>query len=184
MGGESGMKKQEKIDLIQKAIQETEICRCYFTYDPNYFYYYPNAVNDKFIMGQSEEDFSLDGYCIRKISHLKKVEIKDDKCNEINKMFGITDQVIKPDVDISSWRSIFESLSKLDTYIVIEDDFNEQFAIGIIEKVLKDKLYFKPFDADGVWDEVGLEIRYSQITSVLWDTRYAQYWKRYLEREQ
>ena len=176
------MKKQEKIDLIQKAIQETVICRCYFVYDQNYFYYYPNAVNEKFFLGQEEDDFLLDGYCIRKISQLKKIEVKDDKCQEINKLFGITDQVVDPGIDISSWQSIFESLSKLDTYIQIEDAFGEQFAIGIIQKVLKDKLYFKHFDADGIWDEADLEIRYSQITSVSWGTRYAQYWKRYMER--
>lgn len=176
------MKKQDKIDLIQKGIDETLICRCYFTYDENYWYYYPHAVNDKFMLGQEEDDFILDGYCIRKISHLKKVEVKDDKCLEISKMFGIVDQVINPDIDISSWRSIFESLSKLNVYIQIEDDINGQFAIGIIEKVLKDKLYFKPFDADGVWDEDGLEIRYSQITSVSWENRYSKYWQRYLER--
>ena len=176
------MKKQEKINLIQKAIQETVICRCYFVYDQNYFYYYPNAVNEKFFLGQEEDDFLLDGYCIRKISQLKKIEVKDDKCQEINKLFGITDQVVDPGIDISSWQSIFESLSKLDTYIQIEDAFGEQFAIGIIQKVLKDKLYFKHFDADGIWDEADLEIRYSQITSVSWGTRYAQYWKRYMER--
>lgn len=176
------MKKQEKINLIQKAIQETVICRCYFVYDQNYFYYYPNAVNEKFFLGQEEDDFLLDGYCIRKISQLKKIEVKDDKCQEINKLFGITDQVVDPGIDISSWQSIFESLSKLDTYIQIEDAFGEQFAIGIIQKVLKDKLYFKHFDADGIWDEADLEIRYSQITSVCWGTRYAQYWKRYMER--
>lgn len=176
------MKKQEKINLIQKAIQETVICRCYFVYDQNYFYYYPNAVNEKFFLGQEEDDFLLDGYCIRKISQLKKIEVKDDKCQEINKLFGITDQVVDPGIDISSWQSIFESLSKLDTYIQIEDAFGEQFAIGIIQKVLKDKLYFKHFDADGIWDEADLDIRYSQITSVCWGTRYAQYWKRYMER--
>ena len=176
------MKKQEKINLIQKAIQETVICRCYFVYDQNYFYYYPNAVNEKFFLGQEEDDFLLDGYCIRKISQLKKIEVKDDKCQEINKLFGITDQVVDPGIDINSWQSIFESLSKLDTYIQIEDAFGEQFAIGIIQKVLKDKLYFKHFDADGIWDEADLEIRYSQITSVCWGTRYAQYWKRYMER--
>ena len=176
------MKKQEKINLIQKAIQETVICRCYFVYDQNYFYYYPNAVNEKFFLGQEEDDFLLDGYCIRKISQLKKIEVKDDKCQKINMLFGITDQVVDPGIDISSWQSIFESLSKLDTYIQIEDAFGELFAIGIIQKVLKDKLYFKHFDADGIWDEADLEIRYSQITSVSWGTRYAQYWKRYMER--
>jgi len=177
------MKKQEKIDLTKQGISETAICRCYFTYDQNYFYYYPNAVNDKFILGQEEDDFLLDGYCIRKISHLKKVEIKDDKCNEINRMFGVTNQIVNPDIDISSWHSIFRSLSQLDTYIQIEDAANSQFAIGVIEKVLKDRLCFKSFDADGVWDKEGFEIRYSQITSVQWGTRYAQYWKRYLGRE-
>ena len=177
------MKKQEKIDLIQKSIAEKEICRCYFSYDPGYFYCYPNAVNDRFILGQEEDDFLLDGYCIRKISQLKKVEIKDDKCNEINKLFGIADQIADPGIDIGSWRSIFELLAGLDTYIQIEDEINRQFAIGIIEKVLKDRLYFRRFDADGVWDEADLEIRYSGITSVHWGTRYARYWKRYLERK-
>lgn len=119
------MKKQEKIDLLQKGISETILCRCYFTYDQNYFYYYPHAVNDKFMLGQEEDDFLLDGYCIRKISHLKKVEIKDDKCNEINKMFGITNQIVNPGIDISSWHSVFKSLSQLDAYIQIEDAFNE-----------------------------------------------------------
>lgn len=176
------MKKQEKIELIQSAIDTTAICRCYFTYDQNYYYYYPNEVNDRFILGQEEDDFTLDGYCIRKISQLEKVEIKDDKCNEINKMFGVTDKIVNPGIDISSWQSIFMSLSELDTYIQIEDAFNGQFVIGVIEKVLKDKIYFKPFDADGVWDEVGLEIRYSQITSVQWGNRYAKFWKCYLER--
>ena len=103
------MKKQEKIDLIQKGISETTLCRCYFIYDQNYFYYYPHTVNDKFMLGQEEDDFLLDGYCIRKISHLKKVEIKDDKCNEINKMFGITNQIVNPGIDISSWHSIFNT---------------------------------------------------------------------------
>ena len=46
------MKKQEKLDIIRRGIAETDICRCYFTYDKNYYYYYPNAVNDKFLLGQ------------------------------------------------------------------------------------------------------------------------------------
>ena len=177
------MKKQEKIDLIKKGIDEKLICRCYFTYDENYYYYYPNAVNDKFILGQEEDDFILDGYSIRKISHLKKVQIKDDKCGEINKMLGVTEQICNPGIDISSWKSIFEDLSKLDVYLIIENEIDGEFAIGKIEKVLKNKLYFQSFDADGVWDEDGLEIPYSKITTVTWNCRYAKYWQMYLERE-
>ena len=182
-GEEREMKKQEKIELIQRGIRDTEICRCYFTYDENYFYYYPNEVNDKFILGQEEDDFLLDGYCIRKMSHLRKVELKDDKCNEINRMIGLTEQVAHPGIDISSWKSIFEWLAKQDTYIEIEDALNDNFAIGVIDKVCGDKLLFRPFGSDGIWDEEGWEIRYSGITSVKWGTRYALRWQEYLEKK-
>lgn len=177
------MKKQDKIDIIQQGIADKLICRCFFTYEPDYYYYYYfNAVNEKFILGQAESDFQLDGYCIHKISHLKKVELKDDKCNEINKMFGITEQICMPNVDISSWHTIFESLKNLNAYIIIEDEINNEYSIGIIEKVCKNRVYFKRFDADGVWDEEGMVIPFSQITTVKWGTRYAEYWRRYLER--
>lgn len=176
------MKKQEKIDLVQNCIDKTAICRCYFTYEPSYYYSYPIAVNDKFVFGYEEDDFILDGCFVRKISHLKKVEIKRDKCHEINVMLGITDQLVDPGIDISSWRSIFEALFHLDIFVIIEDHINGQFAIGTIQKVLKRKLYFKRFDANGVWDENELEIPYSQITSVEWGSRYAECWKRYFDR--
>lgn len=175
------MKKQDKLDIIRKAIADTEICRCYFTYDDNYYYYYPNSVNDKFLLGQEENDFQLDGYCIRKISQLKKVEIKQDMCNTINKYFGITDQIAMPNVDITNWKTIFDSLMALNRFIMIEDELNGQFVIGVIEQTFRNKLYFKPFDADGVWDDAGLEIPYSQITTVKWGTRYADIWQKYLQ---
>ena len=177
------MKKQEKIDLLRKGIAEKEICRCYFTYEPSFFYCYPNEVNDKFILGQEEDDFLLDGYFIRKLTHLKKTEIRADNCDQINEMLGITDQVVHPGIDISSWRSIFEDLAALDTYVIVEDSIGGLFAIGVIEKVKKDRLIMRRFNALGTWYEDPLEIRYSQITGVEWGTRYDREWKKYLERE-
>lgn len=176
------MKKQEKMDIISSAMINQKLCRCYFTYDENYYYYYVNAVNDAFILGQEEDDFLLNGYCIRKLSQLKKVEIKDDKCNAINKLLGVIDQIQMPDVDISSWKTIFDSLKALDRFIIIEDEINGRFTIGVIEETLKNKLRFKEFDADGIWSEENLEIPYSTITSVKWGTRYAKAWEWYFEK--
>lgn len=178
------MKKQEKINVLQQGITEQEICRCYFSYEPSFFYCYPNAANDKFILGQEEDDFILDGYFIRKISHLRKVEIRTDGCNAINRAIGTTGQIAHPGIDISDWRSIFEGLSRLDTFVIIEDRIGGQFAIGVIEKVLKNKLYFQKFNAKGVWDKDTWEIPYSQITGVEWGTRYDVHWKQFLERQQ
>lgn len=174
------MKKQDKLALLQSAIESPQLCRCYFTYDDCFYYYYPNAVNEKFLLGQEEDDFLLDGYCIRKIPQLKKVEIKNDLCNTINQALGLHQQIKMPPVDISDWKSIFDSLVKLDCFVIIENELSGEFAIGIIEKTFKNKLYFKPFDADGIWDEYGLEIPYSQITTVKWATRYADVWQQHL----
>ena len=145
------MKKQEKIDILQRGIDEKQMCRCYFSYD-----------------GQEEDDFLLDGYCIRKLSQLKKVELREDKCGEINRLLGVTDQIADPGIDISSWQSIFQDLMERDYYIILEDENNGQLEIGRITKVLKDRIYFLSFDADGVWAETD---------------RYVERWRQYLEGE-
>lgn len=178
------MKKQEKINLLKKGIEEVEICRCYYKFNVQYFYCYPNAVNDKFFMGQFEDDFQLNGYFVRKIANLEKVQIRNDKCNEINKLFGITTQIQMPKVDIVDWKSVFTSLISCDGFIIIEDEKNEQFVIGKIEKILSKKLYFKRFDAQGDWDDDIIEIPYSSITSVEWGDRYCKGWERYMELQE
>ncbi len=175
------MTKNEKIEIINRAILKIELCRCYFKYDENCFYYYPNAVNDKFILAQEEDDFLLDGYSIRKLSQLKKVELTQNKYNEINKEIGLTEKIQKPDIDLTSWLSIFNSLKAVNEVVIIENEFNNEFVIGVIQKVLKNKLYFLDFDADGVWSSEPLEIPYSSITSVQWNTRYTTIWKKYLK---
>lgn len=175
------MKKQDKLDIINASINNIEICRCYYTYDANYFYCYPVAVNEKFVLAQNEDDFLLDGYSIRKISQLKKIEIKCDCCNIINKTIGVTDGIAKPDVDFSSWKTVFDSLKKLNTVIIIEDEINRQFAIGYIDKVKKNSVFFRHFDADGVWSDELLVIPFTSITSVSWNTRYCLNWEHYLK---
>ncbi len=175
------MNKQEKLRILEAAIQDPAICRCWFSYNGDYSYYYPNAVNDTFLLEQEEDDFLLDGYAIRKMSQLRKLDIKDDACHTINTLNGIASQIQRPHVNISSWQTIFASLQSLNTLILVGDAVNEEYAFGRIEKVLKSRLYFREFDADGVWCEDTLVIPYSCITHVKWNTRYLTTWERYLQ---
>ena len=78
------MTRQEKTHLIESCIGKKQLVRMFFKYEKPYWYYYPNAVNDQFILGQEEDDFLLDGYHIRRIKDLVKAEIKDDLCAQIN----------------------------------------------------------------------------------------------------
>ena len=175
------MKKIEKLTVIQSAIEGSQLCSCNFVYENDLYYYYPISVTDKFLLAQEEDDFILDGYAIRKISQLKKVSVVNNACQEINKLTGLTNKVVKPAVDLTDWQSIFVSLQAIDTFVIIEDEYNDFFVIGKIKKALKNKLYFEDFDANGNWNEQELEIPYSAITCVKWNTRYDTYWKKYLD---
>jgi hypothetical protein len=132
-------------------------------------------------LGQKENDFVLDGYHIRKLSQLRKIKALPKKYNELCGTVGLPAQRKDPGIDISSWQSIFEDLQKLDTFVIIKNDFDEDYAIGTIQKVLKNKLHFRGFDAEGHWYEEPIEIPYSSITTVSWNTRYDTVWKQYMD---
>ena len=115
---------------------------------------------------------------------IKKAEIKNDKCLEIIKAEGILEKMQTPQIDITDWYSAFLSLSNLGFNIIVEReslvDDECEFAIGKIEKVLKSKVIFKHFDADGIWQDECYEIPFSQITSVTFASRYVDVFSKYV----
>ena len=177
------MKKQEKLDVLSKAIKDTELCRCSFCYGQDDIYFYPDLLSKDFFISQEEDEFILDGYTIRKISHIKKIEIDESKIKDINKKNGVTLQVKSPKIDLTSWQTIFNSLKQIDTFLIIEDEKHELYAIGKIIEVMKNKLIFHDFDMDGKWSDNQLEMPYTTITTVKWETRYDKGWKEYLESD-
>lgn len=175
------MKKQEKIDIIASCIGTSKIIRTYFKYDENYWYYYPNAANERFMLGQEENDFQLDGYHIRKVSDLLKAEVKFDLCEQINIWNGVVDQIKNPDIDISSWQSIFQSPELKDRLIIVEDEYSGVFVLGTIKKTYTRNVSLVSIDADGDIEDEPFVFPYSRITHVAWNTRYSDNWERYLK---
>lgn len=62
--------------MLSSAKGTYDICRHYFKYNIDYWYFYILGCSDKFLFGAEENDFQLNGFQIRKISDLKKVEKK------------------------------------------------------------------------------------------------------------
>ena len=169
------------IDLIASCIGTPKIVRTWFRYDENYWYYYPNAINERFILGQEENDFQLDGYHIRKISDLIKAEIKDDLCEQINIWNGVVSEIKDPGMDLSSWASIFHSDVLQDRWIIVEDVVNRVFILGRIRKVCARYVLLESIDADGIIQDEPFAFPYSKIAHVAWNTRYSENWDRYLK---
>ena len=182
--GDDIMKKIEIIELINTAVKSKEMCSIFFKYNYHYSYHFPLKTSEKLFLSANEDDFIINGFSVRRFCDIKKVEIKDDKCVEIIKCEGVLDNIKMPEINITDWYNTFLSLSKLNIYIIVEkesqDDDECEFAIGKIVKVLKTKVIFKDFDADGVWQEDYYEIPYSQITSVTFASRYVDVFSKYV----
>jgi len=176
------MKKEKIITCIENASGTYELCRCYFEYDKNYYYYYILDFNAKFFLGVEEDDFQLDGFQIRRIEDVKKTETKMDICTLINRKHEILKNLKKPAVNLGSWQTVFESLERIGCFLIIRNDFKEEIYIGKIIKVKKKSLVFQEFDADGKWLEE-TEILYDNITSVTFKDRYSSTLQRYMKNQ-
>lgn len=181
------MKKTKKLEIISSAKGTYDICRCYFDYHRNYWYFYILDYSEKFLFGIEENDFQLNGFQIRKISDLNKIEIKDDLCTKINKDKRILDNVNAPAVDLSSWQNIFSTLTDVTKYLIVENEHEKKngpyFYIGKVKKIKRSSIIFSPFDADGKWfDDV--ELLFSEITSVTFGDRYSKAYSEYVEDKQ
>ena len=178
------MKKHEIIELINTAAKSNEMCSILFKYNYHYSYHFPLITSDKLFLSANEDDFLIAGFSVRRFCDVKKAEMKNDKCAEIIKSEGVLDNIKVPEIDVTDWYSVFLSLLKLNTNIIVEkeslNDDECEFAIGKIVKVLKTKVIFKDFDADGVWLENYYEIPYTQITSVTFASRYVDVFSKYV----
>ena len=175
------MKLQEKLNVLNQSINECKMTTCYFTHDITYVHYYVSNVNEKFVLGIEEFDFKINGYELRKMSRLKRVAIRDDKTNEINQMIGLTDQLVHLKIDISCWKNIFNSEIFKDELIEVECDNDGTRYFGKIVKVNQNSIYFLDFDADGIWAEEPLIIRFKDIDGIIWNSWYLNGWKHYFE---
>ena len=178
------MNKADMIDLLQRSAEQKTLLRLYLKYDAYYSYWFPFGASPKLFLAAKEDDFIIDGFSIRRISDIKKIELKDDKCNEILKAEKVLDRLSAPEIDLTDWHSAFLSLQKLDKNIIIQHESLEEkewdYWIGRIEKVLKTKVVFRHFDADGIWQEEPYEIPFSRITSVTFDSRYVNVFSKYV----
>ena len=177
--------KTDEIRAVLAACRENRaLCRTYMKYDQYYRYYFILNMSERLFLGALEDDFLLDGFSVRRMRDITKVEVKDDICLEIDRREGLLDKLDAPQIDLSDWRSVFRSLEPLGRNIIVEgerpDGEDSRFAIGRIESVSGLCLYLRHFDADGAWEPEPYKIPYHEITSVTFLSRYVEIFSKYL----
>lgn len=178
------MTKTEIKEVIKKSIEKKIVCNVHFKYDYYYWNLIPLKSNDKLFLSVKEDDFILNDYTVRRFKDLKKVKVKEDMCDKILKLEGITNSIMIPEINLDNWKSVFESLNRIGKNIIVEkeslNDYESEFVIGRIEKIYNRFAYIRHFDADGIWQDEPYRIPYSEITSVTFSSRYVDVFSKYI----
>jgi len=146
--------------------------------------------SDDFVILQESDDFRLLGFNILPIRDFKKIRYnKNDKYYD--KIMSFENQKVNIGVltklDLSSWKSIFNSLMENNKNIVVECEDPEisSFTIGPIKKITDKSVFIQYFNATGFLDDELTKIKFKNVTKIIFDDRYVDIFSKYTrERKQ
>ena len=173
------MKRKKLMKRLAKAVKSDTAWRCWFSDHENYWYLYFLDFSDRLLLGVEEDDFILDGFELRPISVLQRLEHKNNMAAQIEQTLSLRETIQAPKIDLTDWRSAFRDLEALGRFLIIEGE--DWFEIGVIRAVRKKSILFQDFDGNGGWQEIH-KIPYDEITRVCFGDRYSTHWQAWFER--
>ena len=170
------MTKKQIKELMAAASDNMMVANVNMVYNENYYNLIPVKASERLFLAINEDDFIFDGFRISRFRDVEEVRIKNDKCDEIIQNEGLFDNLCIPNINLESWKTVFDDLNHIGKNIIIEYETKEgkddNFTIGKIERVYKDCLYMYYFDADGLWEDEPYRIPYTEVTSITLESRY------------
>lgn len=175
------MKKAEKISLLYAAKSNKIECVIKFVAECQDAYCFPIEFSDRLLLFAEEIDFSVDGYMVYRLADIHDIDIPNDIYSFILQEEKIVDQVVKPDVDITDWCSLFLSLQRLDKFVIVNMRYGlAEPAFGKVVSCNKDLVGIKCFDrTTAEWYDTVLA--YSDIRSVSFGNHYLEVWEKYVK---
>ncbi len=140
--------------------------------------------SNSFVVIQECDDFRLLGFNILPIKDFKKIRYnKNDKYyDKIMLLENEKENIgIKTKVDLTDWKSIFNSLKENNKNIVIECENPKisSFTIGPIKRITNKSVFIQYFNATGLLDNKPTKIKYKNITKIMFDDRYIDIFSKY-----
>lgn len=178
------MKKFEISAVLDEACRQGLHCRMFLKADPNCYSCFPVKANEDLFIYMEEQDFRLDGYVARRVKDIIEISSKTDLTDEILESEGVTAEVKRVEIDLSTWEGVLAYLSQHKLNAIFESESRDSgmldYVIGRIEKKDDRYLYVRGFDTDGKWEEKPTRIAFSELCSISWGTRYVDVFSKYL----
>lgn len=146
-----------------------------------------SEISDDFIQIAENDEFNFNGEIIIRRDHFDAI-----RCNQfektIKKILMAENQLTKEkpqstSIDITSWKTIFEGLMKIDIHVIIEceDLKNPTFSIGPIQKIHHKSVEILNYDAMGHFNKKSTRINYRDITILKFNDKYSTVFRKYLK---
>lgn len=166
---------------LEDGESQALLLRAEFQYSSDYVYLYPRRHSARLVLGMKEDDFLLDGFTIRHLRDFEKLDICPERAQQICRAEGLTGQLTTPDIPLEDWQAVFAALQARGGLISVAQETLDDlfFDIGTVESVHSDHVVLHRVDGDGVWQK-SVEILYSRITAVEFDSRYLRVFQKYL----
>ncbi len=178
------MTRAEMKDVAESAIAEMKFVVVTLKVSDAEFCLFPLLSGDSLLLGMDEYNFDFDGYSVFAYSDIKTLRPESERRNAILRAERLAERAVIPAVKLKDWRTALKSISELYPQFIIEgtyDDTGEEFFLaGSVEDLSLDELYFKNFDADGVWESEPYQLYYSEIFRVNFGSRYVEVLSRHL----
>lgn len=149
-----------------------------------------------FVVGVSEHlvaleyvyDFQIDGLLILRRSDI--TDVRRSETDEFQQWLleqeGIRPgaQTPEPSLQLHGWQSVITQLSALFPLMILEQELGPEptFSIGRAEKATAAQVEFLSFSGTARWHAKVQRLKYSHLTSLQVNTRYANFYQRHFDR--
>lgn len=145
--------------------------------------YIVDFSND-FVIIQECDDFRLLGFNILPIKDFKQIRYNNND-KYYDKIMLLENEKknigIKTKVDLTDWKSTFQSLRKKKKNVVVECENPkiDSFTIGPIKRISDKSVFIQYFNATGFLDEKPTKIEFKNISKIMFDDRYVDIFSKY-----
>jgi len=149
-------------------------------------------VSQKYVLIKGVYDFRFDGFHVLRKVDIESIEWGDFQIKTREILFKEgrlleleNDTTLIDDLDIESWKAIFNGLKEKDLHVIVENENNKNsfFLIGKIDEAKKKEMSIWYYDPLGVVDEKPTVVKYEEITFVSFGDHYSTTLRKYLARK-
>lgn len=180
------MKKKKIRKRLEKAIKGRQMCKINLEYAPEETVrFFPLKMSDKLVYMIKDGDPAAHGYSVRCLEAIEKVKVEDDTV-KLSIKKDKSENLSVPDIDITDWHSVFQSLGKLGQVVVVESEKLSKkegsYAIGKIEKIGRKQVGIRYYGPDSAWENKKWKIPYEDVTRVAAASRYTEVLSQYIPK--